>query len=690
LKPNSILYSHRNYLGKNILGKVRILLIVIIFILLFWSRCGYSQTNKIVINFKTSESMVNKKVFGNNCLGHISDWKPFVQFSNFGSGIWDSKWNEPINTTISFAKDAGISVMRFPGGGAANTYEWKKSVGKNREEFLFGIDELVALAKQMNAEIVYTFAFPFKNEEDGADLVEYLNAPDNISSNKSDVGWARERSKNGHPEPYNVKYFEIGNEVYWFATPTEYAEKYLIYYRGIKKVDPSVNIGAVMNTSDWNKSVINLIGPSIDFGIMHFYPTPIWGEKLQQFSARDIFAISFAKALLETEVEIKMTLKLLRDKTGRDVPLAITEYNGGFAQEKPLPYRHCLGTAILNAELLRIFMKPENKILMANYWNFCNEYWGMIANGFDGTQKTLNNPYYKRPNYYVFEMYHKHFGDALINADVKCDTYDVSKYITFKQRIKDFIKSGISAGGNLLSYGWNIVDFKGAKASEDKGMLELTFTQPLEFNYYHASKHAKVEAGMYYKLSGYIKTENLNDPVGVCLEVLDSRGWDVTKSAASTIGITGTNDWTYVEVIYGTLADTTGVSVIVRRIGDTGPLDGKAYFRDVKLEKFIPELDTKIPYLSVNASKSTDGNKVYLMVINKNMDESITSTIELKDFVPTSEGNAWILNGPSMDATNEVKHDNVKITHESFKINSNPFQFIFEPHSLTAIEIDKK
>lgn len=79
-----------------------------------------------------------------------------------------------------------------------------------------------------------------------------------------------------------------------------------------------------------------------------------------------------------------------------------------------------------------------------------------------------------------------------------------------------------------------------------------------------------------------------------------------------------------------------------------------------------------------------------LMVINKNMDAPMTAAIEFKDFTPAVKGNAWVLNGPSVDATNEQKHDNVKITQYEFEIKSNPFKFTFEPHSLTAIEIERK
>jgi len=171
------------------------------------------------------------------------------------------------------------------------------------------------------------------------------------------------------------------------------------------------------------------------------------------------------------------------------------------------------------------------------------------------------------------------------------------------------------------------------------------------------------------------------------------RGWDETKSASSTQRVKGTTEWQYIETIYRTLPDAKVVNVIARRIGEKGPLKGKAFFKGVKLRKFVPELETRIPYLSVNASKDSDGKRVYLMVINKNLDDSVMATIELRNFEAKAKGDAWILNGPSVDATNEEDPDNVKITQTDFEIwnqktgPKNTFTYTFEPHSLTAIEI---
>lgn len=667
-------------------------------LLIFFSQsntCNLSANdNSISVYSNIEKGKINKKIFGSNFIGYDPTTfekrnKPYFGYSDFGAGIWDSKWNRPVEKVIELGREAGISILRFPGGCGTHHYNWKDAIGKKRKHFLYGIDEFLETCKELDAEPIITVSYFTGNEHDAADLIEYLNMPIDIKNETKKRYWANERVRNGHYEPYFVKYFEIGNEVYHgdhqeikIVSSEEYATNYLKYYDAMKAIDPRIKIGAVLYKNEWNKVVLSIIKGKIDFAIIHTYPS----TRIKGNVVNDIFASILAVPLINDEDNFRNISKLLYLEAGKQVPLAITEFNGGFFQDKPVPYRHCLGTALLNAELLRIFMKPKNNILMANYWQFCNSYWGMIANGFNGAYKTLYNPYYKRPSYYVFKMYHKYFGDVLISTDVKCHTYDASMYQAIKSLVKR-LKTGTLINNNLISGGWVISKLPGVHGEEKAGILNVDFIDPAQFNYYHARKTAMVEPGVYYKLSGYIKTEGLFDENGVCLEVQDAREWNQTKSITSTEKIKGTTDWQYVEVIYETLPDAKAVNIIARRIGEKGPLKGKAYFKDVKLEKFISLLDTKIPYLSVNASKTADGKRVYLMVINKNMDAPMTMMIDLKDFTPAAKGNAWVLNGSSVDATNEKKHDNVEVTQREFEIKGNPFEFTFEPHSLTAIEI---
>ena len=124
-----------------------------------------------------------------------------------------------------------------------------------------------------------------------------------------------------------------------------------------------------------------------------------------------------------------------------------------------------------------------------------------------------------------------------------------------------------------------------------------------------------------------------------------------------------------------TLPDAENINVFNRRISGKGDIQGKRSVKDVKLHKLIPENKFgAVQYLSVNASKSSERNNVYLMVINKNLEKSVISDIQLHGFETNSVGNVWTLNGPSYLSTNEENHDLIQVIHREFAIDGSTFE----------------
>lgn len=234
----------------------------------------------ITVDLTRTNGTVNRQILGQNFLGHASGWKPFVQYSDFGAGLWDGKWNKPVTEAINLAKAIHVSTLRFPGGCGTHAYDWKKAIEKNRPAFCFGVDEFMQVGGELGAEPVFTLSYFTGGPKDAADLAEYLNSPAD-----SQHPWALKRADKGLREPYGVKYFEVGNEIYHGnhkdIKVVSRNNMPLIFgniYDAMKKVDPQVQVGAVLYTSDWNKAVSEIIWDKIDFGIVHIYPTPVWGR----------------------------------------------------------------------------------------------------------------------------------------------------------------------------------------------------------------------------------------------------------------------------------------------------------------------------------------------------------------------------------------------------------------------------
>lgn len=652
---------------------------------------GQESPASITVHVGKVKGKLDPWILGSNMIGYQKTaWRDASpDYSGRGAGIWnpDKQCSEPAMTAM--AKGVGLSVARWPGGCAVHLFDWKKAVGPlaQRPDQRFGLPEFLRNCADIGAEPLVTIADYQGTAKDAAELVEYLNAP-----NDGTHRWAALRAQDGHAAPWNVLWFEYGNETEHGdhhgrkMSPEEYARRYVEYRHAMKAVDPRVKLGAVIATGfpklePWARPVLKIVGKDLDFAIHHSY-LPGYSKNDGRPQAAELFEIALA-ATEQIQDYYDQMRRLLGEFSGRsDCPIAVTEFNGAFVQERPVPYRHCLGNALVNAEMLRVFMQPQNHVAMANFWQFSNEYWGAVK-GYSHRGEPLT----KRPQYYPFEFYHRHFGPELVDVTVRCGTYETAG---------GFGVSAAKGGGTQFkmfpdtirpSKPWQIGALKGVSQRLEGDTLVVDFGAGNEdLNYFHASKRVAVEPGAGYRLTGWIKTEAVTSGGGACFQVGDARGWTRTQSAISSPDLTGTQDWKMVQADYVTLPDAKEVSIQARRISGTGAIRGRAFFRDVRLQKFVPKLFPAVPYLAVNASRSTDGKKVYLIVVNKNLAASVKATIRCSGFEPRA-ADCWSLTGPSVDATNERDPECVKVAHGRPVLVNRDLAIEFPPHSLTAVEV---
>ncbi len=142
----------------------------------------------------------------------------------------------------------GLTALRY-GGSMVNApgYRWKTMIGERdrRPSYRgtwypystngFGIEEFVQFCRAAGFEPIVAINIE-ETPQDAADLVDYLNGP--ITTE-----WGKRRAENGHPEPYGLKYIEIGNEE---ATNAHYLERFKLLYEAMRPRDPRVEyiIGA--------------------------------------------------------------------------------------------------------------------------------------------------------------------------------------------------------------------------------------------------------------------------------------------------------------------------------------------------------------------------------------------------------------------------------------------------------------
>lgn len=175
---------------------------------------------------------------------------------------------------IAALKQLHSGVYRFPGGNFVSGHEWRDAVGDpdKRPPIMdhiwhavqpndVGTDEFVTLCRLLDVEPYVTVNGGFGDEWSAAQLVEYANGAVTTPMGK----W---RAANGHPEPYHIKFWGIGNEPWgeWqlgFMPVAQWVLKHNMFAKAMRKVDPSIKLiaaGAMPDAMTGSKQAKRLNG----------------------------------------------------------------------------------------------------------------------------------------------------------------------------------------------------------------------------------------------------------------------------------------------------------------------------------------------------------------------------------------------------------------------------------------------
>ncbi|MHB8520279.1 MAG: alpha-L-arabinofuranosidase C-terminal domain-containing protein [Limisphaerales bacterium] len=180
---------------------------------------------------------------------------------------------------IRLLKESRLPLLRWPGGNFASTYHWEDAVGPveqrptrpnyawgNLEPNLFGTDEFIAFCRAVGCEPMICLNAGSGTPDEAARWIEYCNGPAT-----SPMG-AR-RAANGHPEPYRVKHWEVGNELWgrWqfhWTTPEGYVDRYQQFLQKMFAADPGIKpyaCGApVLWGKHWNDTLVAGAAPLLE------------------------------------------------------------------------------------------------------------------------------------------------------------------------------------------------------------------------------------------------------------------------------------------------------------------------------------------------------------------------------------------------------------------------------------------
>ncbi|MGD0733412.1 MAG: alpha-L-arabinofuranosidase C-terminal domain-containing protein [Terracidiphilus sp.] len=289
---------------------------------------------------------------------------------------------------VQALKSMNPGLIRF-GGSMIEVYEWDKSIGPwdervpyvtgpwgGLESNFVGIEEFAQLAHYVGAEPLICVRWSGKTPQDAANEVEYMNGGAETAGGKL-------RARNGHPDPYRVKYWQIGNEV----GGSQYDDSVRAFAEAMRRVDRTIKILSSFPSLDTLKEG----GGYLDYLCPHHY------------QIADLPGEQASFELLKNEAAAY--------KGTKDVRVAVTEWNTTAGQ-----------MGLTRGMLLTM----GNALSVARYQNLMHRYADLVeiavrSNLSDSFGSGMLQPgpgwLYLSPAYYTQKLYQRAAGTYPIEID---------------------------------------------------------------------------------------------------------------------------------------------------------------------------------------------------------------------------------------------------------------------------------
>ena len=375
----------------------------------------------------------------------------YGQFAeHLGRGIYDGFWVNPgmpvtkhdrIRLDIVNAlKEIKIPNLRWPGGCFADEYHWRDGIGlrANRpkmvntnwggvvEDNSFGTHEFLELCKLLNCEPYITGNLGSGTVQEMSNWVEYLNFD-------GESPLTLLRAKNGHPAPYKVTFWGVGNESWGCGgnmTPEYYSNEYKRYASFAKNYPntPLKKIAAGPNNGDynWTETIMKNVGNQMWGLSLHSYtiPTGNWSDKgsATKFTEAEYFK-TMQNCLQMEEFVTKHSAIMDKYDPEKKVALVVDEW-GVWTNVEPgtnpgfLFQQNSLRDALVAATTLNIFNNHCDRVKMANLAQTINVLQALIL--------TKKEKMILTPTYFVFDLYKVHQDARFLPVKLKTPEYEIN------------------------------------------------------------------------------------------------------------------------------------------------------------------------------------------------------------------------------------------------------------------------
>jgi len=382
---------------------------------------------KIVVNKERQVGRIDPNIYGHfiEHLGRCIYGGIYEEGSPLSNGRGSRK------DVLQAVRNIKCPLLRWPGGNFASNYHWEDGIGpkdkrptrfdlawSKEETNRFGTDEFIEYCRAIEAEPYICVNIGTGNLDEAIHWLEYCNS-------KGNSYYAKLRAKNGHPEPYQVKYWGIGNENYgeWqvgYRSAKEYAKVLREYAHFMKVVDPSIKIIAVgADDPEWDLEVVKTAGKYIDYISNHQY----LGSDDYYETVASVYWVKKRLEVLKNVIEIAQSSRKEKER----VKIAFDEWNIWYRsnQENDLEENYALKDGLFAAGVFITLHKLCRSVTMANLAQLVNVL---------GAIHTDKQSLYLTSIYRTFELFVNHIGEIVLDALVESETYNIEGKGFFGQR----------------------------------------------------------------------------------------------------------------------------------------------------------------------------------------------------------------------------------------------------------------
>ena len=466
--------------------------------------------------------------------GHFSEHIGGV----FYDGLWVGE-DSDIPNIKGFRKEAveklraiHIPVLRWPGGCFAEVYNWRDGIGPRElrpkrhnwwdyedgrlESNQVGTHEFIDLCRLIGAEPYFGANITSMTPMDIRDWMDYCNSP------RGSTTLALEREKNGSPEPFNVKYWGVGNETWGGGgemTPEVYAHEYRKYaavlYNLTRYMGGELFISGAngMDSEDWTKRCLGELrhlhySKSTGYTLHYYcgglecrgYDSNLWYEQMRRADKMQE-VIDKAWGFI-VGYGMQDRAQLVVDEWGAWHKSGSGPSKGFNLYEEQSTMRDALVAGLT----LNMFNNNCDKVRMANIAQVMNNIQSLFLAGGPHCITT--------PTYHVFDMYKGHMGGTAVRTALenpvitykspKDGSAKTTKQFSHSASVKDGVLTVTLTNADLKKDETISLEVVGGKAIGNAAVTVLHTEDPDTVNTFEEPENVKPAAPVEMPLR-YIK-----------------------------------------------------------------------------------------------------------------------------------------------------------------------------------------